>query len=1120
MIRRIAQSVGLLAAMASLALPASAAASGPAWKLTVMPDATYFFPGHYGSFFVIAENVGTASTDGTTIGIEDLLPSGFAAENVKFSRVSASPPGVTNLGGLGLCSNFTECEYPGSLPSPPPIQPGDRLVMVVSTATPNTTGSRLDRARVFGGGAPGAEASATVQLNADPPLSSPSFSAALSAEGGEAVTQAGSHPSQFSTEFDFPTYSFDSKDKEGGGEFATKADPVHDPRQIASDLPPGLVADPQAVPTCSLADFFAEACPRKDAVGTGSISIFSHPESRFTHIEPIYNLQPTGAYPGELGLLVASAPFTLITASVRSGSDYGITAATTGAPETGLTHVRVNLWGVPADASHDSLRAKECQRNGTEQKEYQWSAVAIERQCALSTQSSSGLSGGDAEGTPPTPFITLPTACTSEPLSMNGRYDTWDFLGQFQSATTQLSEVNGCGQLRFEPTIEARPTTNLSDAPSGLEFDLHIPQHCWEAEESPNFEALCQADLHEAVVKLPPGLTLNPSSGNGLTGCLPAEIGLETAVGQTPAHFSESPAACPEQSAVGTAEVKTPLLHNPLHGVVYLATPHQNPFDSLLAGYLVLEGEGLIIKLPGRIEADPQTGQITGRFLENPQTPFEDFHLKFFGGARGDLRTPATCGTYTTTSVLTPYSAPESGPPAEPAASFGLDNGGASCPHQPSEQPNAPVFRAGTESPQAGAFTPFSFRLAREDGSQEIEKIETTLPPGLTGKLAGLAECSEAQIAAARSREHEGGGAEEKANPSCPASSEVGEVEVASGAGPTPLYVSGHAYLAGPYKGAPLSLAIVTPAVAGPFDLGTVVVRTALYTAPYTAQIKAVSDPIPHILQGIPLDVRSITLRMSRPNFTLNPTNCEEMGFAGTETSLLGNVAPLSQRFQVGGCQGLPFKPKLKISLKGGIKRHTFPALTATLTMPPGQANIAKAQVTLPHSEQLEQGHITSQVCLQAQLATRTCPPASVYGYAKAETPLLDHPLEGPVYLGVGFGHELPDLVAELNGQIRVLLHGKVDTGREDGLRNTFEVVPDAPVSKFTLHMFGGRKSLIVNSQNLCAPRTKRKALARFAAQNGKVVEVEPTVATSCKKHGKSKAGSKPRRGRIKRARG
>jgi hypothetical protein len=1113
MIRRIAHSVGLLAALLLLVLPASAAAAGPEWKLTVMPDATYFRPGHLGSFFVFAENVGNASTDGSTIGIEDFLPSGFTAEAVNFLLVS--PAGITQLAGSGLCSSSTECEYPGSLASPPPIEPGDRLIMAIGAAIPIASGARLDRARIFGGGAGEAEASSSVLLNVDPPLGPPTFSAALSTEGGEAVTQAGSHPYQFTTEFDLPTYSFDEKDISGN--VVPLADPVHDPRQLASDLPPGLVADPQAVPTCALADFFAEACSRKTAVGTGSVNIFSRAKTRFTHVEPIYNLQPTGAFPGELGLIVTGAPFTLITAQVRSGSDYGITAATTGAEETGLTRARINLWGIPAESAHDGLRQKEC--TSLFEAGYLWSASVIEHTCALAA-GTAPLNGGDAEGTPPTPFITLPTECSSTPLPMNGRYDTWDFLGQFQSATTQLSEVNGCGQLRFEPTIEARPTTNLPDAPSGLEFDLHIPQHCWEAEESPNFEALCQADLHEAVVKLPPGLTLNPSSGNGLTGCLPAEIGLETAVGQTPAHFSESPAACPEQSAVGTAEVKTPLLHNPLHGVVYLATPHQNPFDSLLAGYLVLEGEGLIIKLPGRIEADPQTGQITGRFLENPQTPFEDFHLKFFGGARGDLRTPATCGTYTTTSVLTPYSAPESGPPAEPAASFGLDNGGASCPHQSSEQPNAPVFRAGTESPQAGAYTPFAFRLAREDGSQEIEKIETTLPPGLTGKLAGVAECSDAQIAAARSREHEGGGAEEKANPSCPASSEVGEVEVASGAGPTPLYVSGHAYLAGPYKGAPLSLAIVTPAVAGPFDLGTVVVRTALYTAPYTAQIKAVSDPIPHILQGIPLDVRSITLRMSRPNFTLNPTNCEEMNFAGTETSLLGNVAPLSQRFQVGGCQSLPFKPKLKISLKGGTKRHTFPALTATLTMPPGQANIAKAQVTLPHSEQLEQGHITSQVCLQAQLATRTCPPASVYGYAKAETPLLDHPLEGPVYLGVGFGHELPDLVAELNGQIRVLLHGKVDTGREDGLRNTFEVVPDAPVSKFTLHMFGGRKSLIVNSQNLCAPRTKRKALARFAAQNGKVVEVEPTVATSCKKHGKSKAGSKPRRGRIKRARG
>jgi hypothetical protein len=365
-----------------------------------------------------------------------------------------------------------------------------------------------------------------------------------------------------------------------------------------------------------------------------------------------------------------------------------------------------------------------------------------------------------------------------------------------------------------------------------------------------------------------------------------------------------------------------------------------------------------------------------------------------------------------------------------------------------------------------------------------------------------VGECSEAQLAAAAAPSRSG--TEEQAAPSCPASTEVGTVDVGAGAGPTPLYVTGHAYLAGPYKGAPLSLAIITPAVAGPFDLGTVVVRTALYVDPFTAQIHAVSDEIPHILEGIPLDVRSITLQMNRPNFTLNPTNCNELGFTGAATSLLGNVAPLAQRFQVGGCSALKFKPSLKLSLKGSTKRTGHPALKAVLTAKPGEANIHSAQVTLPHSAFLEQAHIRT-ICTNVQFNANQCPAGSIYGRARAITPLLDKPLEGNVYLRSS-SHQLPDLVANLDGQIHVVLDGKVDSINAR-LRNTFEAVPDAPVSKFILEMQGGKKGLIVNSENLCSPQAKTHAIVAFTGQNGKTYNTEPTVANSCKKKGKGKHG-------------
>jgi hypothetical protein len=1094
MIRRFMLASTACLLLALLTTAEAAAATGPEWKLTVAPSSDYVIPGSatfLGTYAVEAENVGDQPTSGA-VTIEDLLPVGTSAaaselyEGSEMDFYGKNPD--TSEKPLprvpGHCPTIVRCEYPAESP---PIQPHQRLVLVLAFRVSAKAAGQLETlGRVSGGSASSAEAAASVVATSQPPLGPLDLGASLTDSAASPYTQAGGHPYEFASAFRFGSYSTQ------GGRSPVEWNairPAHEPKQIVAELPAGLLADPQGVPTCTLADFYAQECGVGAQVGTNEIYISAHT----IVLSPVFNLQPTGAYPGELGSVVANLPVVLITAGLRSGSDYGVTATAT-ASENEVARVRLTLWGVPASPSHDSLRGKECTVRIAP------GLLPSANELGCEEQEVGGVASTPA-GVPPTPFLTLPSACSGNPLPFRGRYNSWDLPLQFAAAEVELSPVDGCNQLGFQPSIEAHPTTNLADAPSGLEFDLHVPQN-----EDP--EGVATPDLDEAVVALPKGLSINPSSGNGLAGCSPEQIGLVTAVGETPAHFSEEPAQCPDASKLGTAVVDTPLLHNPLEGAVYLASPHQNPFGSLLAAYIVLEGEGVIIKLPGKIETDPQTGQITGRFIENPQTPFEGFHLNFFGGARGDLRTPAVCGSYETTSVLTPYSAPESGPPAEPSSHFEVTNGGTSCPGSAGQQPHAPAFRAGTESASAGAFSPLGLRLSREDGSQEISKIETTLPPGLTGKLAGVTECSGAQIAAA---EHNSGEAE-KASPSCPASSEVGTVEVASGAGPTPLYVTGHAYLSGPYKGAPLSLAIVTPAVAGPFDLGDVVVRTALYTDPYTAQIKAVSDPIPHILEGIPLDVRSITLRMSRPNFTLNPTDCEELGFSGTATSVLGVAAPLSQRFQVGGCRALPFRPKLALKLKGGTRRHTFPALTATLTMPPGQANIAKAQVTLPHSAFLEQSHITSQVCTQPELAARSCPRASIYGYAKAETPLLDHPLEGPVYLGVGFGHQLPDLVAELNGQIRVLLHGKVDTGREDGLRNTFEVVPDAPVSKFTLHLFGGKKSLIVNHENLCGKHAKRKALARFTAQSGKVVELEPTIANSCKK-GTGGKGKKRRGG-------
>ncbi len=1084
MIRRltIAIALGACLMVAALGSNPAAAATGAEWNLTVSPNADYFLSGQsLGVYKIEAENVGSEPTSGE-ISLEDVIPSGLTAEGVKFYVMKAPGANPESLEALlsgsdfsgFLCPSKTECHFPGELSEfgITALNPGQRLIMVVLVRIPgNVTGSLEDVAKISGGGPPSAEVSAVnTASDESPPVGTLHFGSSLTDGGGTPYFQAGGHPYQFTTEFNFETFSYVSSVGSDWQSFGTG--PVPDPKDISALLPPGLIANPQGVPRCLLAAYFTQECDvTNDSVGFANIRIFGRHEGGT--ISPIVNLEPAGAYPGQLGISLGGLPIIMITTGIRSGADYGV-SATNLAAQADLNRVILTLWGVPADEGHDSLRGKECQLGISSLKNFS-SPAAMQREC----EGESTAEGGGPAEVEPTPFITMPTDCSGEPLNVSGRYDGWQHPGEYAMDSVELAAVDGCNSVQFNPRIEARPTTNLADAPSGFDFNLHVPQN-----EDP--EGVATSDLKEAVIRLPKGLSLNPAAGDGLETCTEAQIGLHV----------EEPAHCPDASKLGSAEVLSPLLNEPLDGFLYLATPHQNPPGSLLAGYLEVEGQGIRIKLAGEFETDPKTGQITTRFTENPQLPFEDLKLHIFEGARGALRTPAVCGAYETTSELTPFSAPESGPPATPSAEFETTTGptGGECAFSEADLPDAPRFIAGTETPQAGIYSPFSLRLVRDDGTQEVKSVETTLPKGLVGRLAGTSYCPEASIAAAEAKT----GKEEQSSPSCPASSEVGTVDVGAGAGPTPLNVPGHVYLAGPYKGAPLSMAIITPAVAGPFDLGTVVVRAALHVDPETTQIHAVSDPIPTILEGIPLDVRSVTLQLSKPDFTLNPTDCSESAFSGSTTSILDIAAPLTQRFQVGGCPALAFKPKLSLQLKGGTKRTKHPALTAVLKMPPGDANIAAAQVTLPHSDILDQGHIGT-ICTKVQFAANACPAKSVYGRARAFSPLLDQPLEGPVYLRSS-SHELPDLVADLNGQIQVVLAGRVDAVHER-LRTTFEAVPDAPVSKFVLQMQGGKKGLLQNKTNIC--NSRQRATVTFTAHNAKSQETNPALKVRCGGHHK-----------------
>ncbi len=824
-----------------LSAPSSAmAAAPPEWRFSVTPNADYFLsdPGlvngetNYGVYKIEAENVGGEATSGE-ITIQNTVPPSLSAAGVRLFYLEPPLGGGTDLHEF-VCPSNSECRFPTSILEEfgiAGVQPGKRLVMFVLAEVPEgLEGSLEDVATISGGGAAAAEASATNLASPNPPFGTLHYRASVTDAGGSPYTQAGGHPFQFSTQFNFESYSF--VDSPNGGWDRSGTAPVPDAKDITNALPPGLIANPQAVPRCKLADYFAEECERtKVAVGDAGIQLFGWTEGEFNVISPIFNLEPSGEYPGQLGITIAHLPLIVITTGVRTGSDYGVTA-TSLAAQSDLTRVRLNLWGVPADEAHDGLRGKECQL-GIQSRAGLWTAATFESECEKEGFGESE-GGGPAE-VEPTPFVTMPTECSGNPLLITGLYDTWDLPGEYAQRSVELPAVDGCNSLQFSPTIEARPTTNLADAPSGFEFHVHVPQN-----EDP--EGVATPELKEAVVRLPKGLSINPAAADGRIGCTEAQIGLDT----------PAPPACPDASKLGSAEVLSPLLNEPLLGAIYLATPHQNPFGSLLAGYVVVEGQGIRIKLAGQFETDPVTGQITTRFTENPQLPFEDLKLHIFEGARGALRTPAVCGAYETTSELTPFSAPESGPAATPSSEFETTSGptGGECAFSEADLPDAPRFHAGTETPQAGIYSPFALKLVRDDGTQEVSGLETTLPKGLVGRLAGTSYCPEASIAAAEAKT----GKEEQSSPSCPASSEVGTVDVGAGAGPTPLNVPGHVYLAGPYKGAPLSMAIITPAVAGPFDLGTVVVRAALHVDPETTQIHAVSDPIPTILEGIPLD--------------------------------------------------------------------------------------------------------------------------------------------------------------------------------------------------------------------------------------------------------------------------
>jgi hypothetical protein len=709
------------------------------------------------------------------------------------------------------------------------------------------------------------------------------------------------------------------------------------------------------------------------------------------------------------------------------------------------------------------------------------------------------------------PFLTMPTACAG-PVESSAEGDSWPapekaaqtatpVQSALENAGGRPTALEGCNQLPFDPVMKVQPETRAGSTPTGLSVDLHVPQ-----EPTLASEGLAESDVRATTVTLPEGMQISPSSANALEACSEPQIGF---IGETGREFSSTlpEPFCPDASKVGLVHIRTPLLANELEGGVYLAAQNANPFGSLLALYIVAQdrASGVLVKLAGEMHLDQHTGRVSSTFNNTPQLPFENLKLEFFGGARGPVSTPATCGRYETSASLTPWSG---SPPAQSASSFPITSGPSGSPCA-NPLPFSPSLTAGSASIKAAAFTPFTMTMSREDGNQNLAAITLHMPPGLLGKLASVTPCQEPQAARGI----------------CGAESLIGHIVTSVGLGPNPYTVPGAVYITGPYRGAPYGLSILTPAIAGPFNLGNVVVRARIEVDRHTSALTITSDPLPRMLQGIPLQIKHVAVTVDRSGFTFNPTNCAQLPIAATISGEQGAVSSVSVPFRVTNCANLPFKPGFTVLTQGRTSKANGVSLHVKVTSSPGQANIGKVRVDLPR--QLPSRLTTLQkACPDATFNANpaSCPPGSVVGTGTAVTPVLKSPLTGPAYLVSHAGAAFPDLVIVLQGEgITLDLVGNTDIKKGITI-STFNSVPDAPISTFDLVLPQGAHSAL--GANL--PASARGSLCRqrltmptlITGQNGAVIRQTTKIAVSgCPRHTARKA-RRAKRGNAERTTG
>jgi hypothetical protein len=1098
----------LLACLVPCVGASSASAAEPWWHLNSSSALANVSPGpcggvgqqECGQIVVTAADTGDADANGggVPIKITDTLPPRLVATAIGAREVEG---GYNNgVGGASCSLAELSCEYTGNLSDYEQIQ----VLISVEVQPGAESEEEVNHASVSGGGALSTSVSRPVTVSAAaPPFGVENYEITPEEEGGAPDKRAGSHPFQLSTTLTLNQTSEPER-------------PPALPKDLDFKLPPGLVGNPTVFPQCSEQDFLQRPeegdvvndCPADTALGVAALTI-NIPNigknSVSSLVVPLFNVVPKVGEPARFGFYYDLIPVYLDT-SVRTGGNYGVTVSVDNITQiSNFISSRVTFWGVPGDPRHNNARG--------------WSCIDDEGLVA-----EEGLPPcTDGVEQHPAPFLVLPTSCTG-PLSTEVEADSWKEVGAFQSFAQNplglLPALDGCNRLPFEPSIGVAPDVRSASSPSGLAVHINVPQSV-----DLDSEGLSASDVKDTTVALPAGLAINPSSSDGLQACsllTGKEPGKESQEGKGEVSGinleTKQPANCPDASKVATVEIHSPLLPNPLKGFVYLAEQEANPFGSVFAMYLVAYDpvSGTLVKLAGKIEPNPVTGQLVSTFENTPQLPFDELELHFFGGERAPLATPAHCGRYETTTSILPWS---ENPAAEPTSSFEILTGpnGSACPGQ--GLPFNPSSTGGALNLQAGAFSPFTTTLSRNNGEQNLSSAEVKLPPGLSGILSTVPLCREPQA-------NEG---------TCSAASQIGETTVSVGVGGEPYTVTGgKVYITGPYNGtsecttpgtngcAPFGLAVATPAKAGPYDLANtknnhpacdcVLVRAKIEINPSTAALTVTSNPagsagsIPTIIEGIPLEIQHVNITTTRPAFQFNPTSCNKMAVEATLHSAEGATSNISIPFQVTNCATLKFEPKFSVSTSGKTSKANGASLTTKVSYPKvpqgSDADIGYVKVELPKA--LPSRLTTLQkACTQAQFKANPagCPAASVIGTAVVHTQLLPVPLTGPAYFVSNGGEAFPQLIMVLQGYgIEIELVGDTFISKSGITSTTFHTVPDQPFESFELDLHNGPYSALAANGNLCAEASKLVMPTEFIGQNGAEVHQSTKIGVSgCK---------------------